>query len=348
MQRQTAWAVATSRVGPRGGRQARRADLARRRGPAAADPAHPQGRATPARSTRWPPACWSAGSGAARSCSATSRSTARPTPRRSGSAPRPPPTTPRARSSPRPTRRGVTDAAIAAGIAALTGPIQQVPSAVSAIKVDGQRAYARVRAGEEVVLPARPVTVSAFTLLARRGADLDVAVECSSGTYVRALARDLGAGLGVGGHLTALRRTRVGPFDLEHARTLASWRPRPGCRCRWPTPSPSRSRAATSTRPTRPRSAHGRPLPAGGPGRHLRRLRPGRAGAGAGRPSATARPGPSWCWRPPAADQPGRPGRCVGSRPCSGGVGWTPCRPAGDAASSPSACSTACTAATSS
>ena len=114
----------------------------------------------------------------------------------------------------------VTDAAVAAGIAALTGPILQVPSAVSAIKVDGQRAYARVRAGEQVVLPARPVTVSAFTLLARRGPDLDVAVECSSGTYVRALARDLGAGLGVGGHLTALRRTRVGPFHLEHARTL--------------------------------------------------------------------------------------------------------------------------------
>lgn len=119
----------------------------------------------------------------------------------------------------------VTDEAIAAGIAALTGDIAQVPSSVSAIKVDGQRAYKRVRAGEEVVLAARPVTVSAFTLLARRGDDLDVLVECTSGTYVRALARDLGAGLlvggrGVGGHLTALRRTRVGPFDLGHARTL--------------------------------------------------------------------------------------------------------------------------------
>jgi tRNA pseudouridine55 synthase len=114
----------------------------------------------------------------------------------------------------------VTAAAVAAGIAALTGDIAQVPSSVSAIKVDGQRAYARVRAGEEVVLAARPVTVSAFTLLERRGDDLDVVVECTSGTYVRALARDLGAGLGVGGHLTALRRTRVGPFDLAHARTL--------------------------------------------------------------------------------------------------------------------------------
>ena len=119
---------------------------------------------------------------------------------------------------------GVDDAAIAAGMAALTGAIEQVPSAVSAIKVDGKRAYARVRAGEEVVLPARPVTVSEFRLLARRDGDrwidLDVAVECSSGTYVRALARDLGAGLGVGGHLAALRRTRVGPFTLEHASTL--------------------------------------------------------------------------------------------------------------------------------
>ncbi|MFC5993164.1 tRNA pseudouridine(55) synthase TruB [Pseudonocardia hispaniensis] len=118
----------------------------------------------------------------------------------------------------------VGEAAIRAGMAALTGAIQQVPSSVSAIKVDGRRAYARVRAGEEVVLPARPVTVSAFTLRElRRGdavTDLDVEVECSAGTYVRALARDLGAALGVGGHLTALRRTRVGPFTLQHARPL--------------------------------------------------------------------------------------------------------------------------------
>ncbi len=115
---------------------------------------------------------------------------------------------------------GVSDDALVAAMAALTGAIQQVPSSVSAIKIDGRRAYARVRAGEQVVLPARPVTVSGFTLLARRGPELDVAVECSSGTYVRALARDLGAALGVGAHLTALRRTRVGPFDLAQARTL--------------------------------------------------------------------------------------------------------------------------------
>ncbi|MCW0213381.1 MAG: tRNA pseudouridine(55) synthase TruB [Pseudonocardia sp.] len=119
---------------------------------------------------------------------------------------------------------GVTEKAVRAGMAPLTGAIEQVPSSVSAIKIDGERAYKRVRAGEDVVIPARPVVVSAFALLAvrRDGAftDLDVTVDCSSGTYVRALARDLGAGLGVGGHLTALRRTRVGPFDLTHARTL--------------------------------------------------------------------------------------------------------------------------------
>lgn len=118
----------------------------------------------------------------------------------------------------------VGDAAIQAGIAELTGDIQQVPSAVSAVKVDGKRAYARVRAGEEVDLPARPVSVYRFDLLGVRrqeGAlELDVMVECSSGTYVRALARDLGAGLGVGGHLVALRRTTVGPFTLAAARTL--------------------------------------------------------------------------------------------------------------------------------
>jgi len=118
----------------------------------------------------------------------------------------------------------VTDEAIAAGLRVLTGSIQQVPSAVSAVKVDGKRAYARVRAGEDVQLAARPVEVSRMDLLAsRRDAawiDLDVMVECSSGTYVRALARDLGADLGVGGHLNALRRTRVGPFDLRVVTTL--------------------------------------------------------------------------------------------------------------------------------
>jgi len=124
----------------------------------------------------------------------------------------------------------ITADEIAAGIAALTGAISQVPSAVSAIKVDGRRAYDRVRAGEDVVLAARDVVVSRFDLQGDRpgvpadsGAvvrDLDVVVDCSSGTYIRALARDLGEALGVGAHLTALRRTRVGPFDVADAAGL--------------------------------------------------------------------------------------------------------------------------------
>ena len=109
---------------------------------------------------------------------------------------------------------------VTAAMATLTGDIEQVPSAVSAIKVDGVRSYARVRAGEDVQLVGRRVTVSRFELLERRGDELDVRVQCTSGTYIRALARDLGQLLGVGGHLTALRRTRVGPFDLSSARTL--------------------------------------------------------------------------------------------------------------------------------
>ena len=114
----------------------------------------------------------------------------------------------------------VTDAAIEAGVARLRGPISQVPSTVSAIKVDGKRAYALAREGEEVVLKPRSVTISTFEVLARRGDEVDVRVECSSGTYIRALARDLGADLGVGGHLTALRRTRIGPFAIDDAQVL--------------------------------------------------------------------------------------------------------------------------------
>ncbi|MCR2801545.1 tRNA pseudouridine(55) synthase TruB [Microbacterium sp. zg-Y818] len=115
----------------------------------------------------------------------------------------------------------VDDERLAAGIADLTGAISQVPSSVSAIKVNGRRAYDLARAGEDVQLNARAVTVSRFAVRERRhGAgviDLDVVVDCSSGTYIRALARDLGAALGVGGHLTALRRTRIGPFDVADA-----------------------------------------------------------------------------------------------------------------------------------
>jgi tRNA pseudouridine55 synthase len=118
----------------------------------------------------------------------------------------------------------VTDAAIDAGIAALTGPISQVPTTVSAIKVNGRRAHALAREGIEVELAARDVVVSRFDVLERRrtaGAiELDVVVDCSSGTYIRALARDLGAALGVGGHLTALRRTRIGEFSVTDAAQL--------------------------------------------------------------------------------------------------------------------------------
>src|SRR5215211_4699006 len=113
---------------------------------------------------------------------------------------------------------GLADAEIDGAMAKLRGDILQVPSAVSAIKINGVRSYRRVRAGQTVELPERPVTIGRFDLLRRRRLlangvpciDLDVVVECSSGTYVRALARDLGAVLGVTGHLIALRRTRVG------------------------------------------------------------------------------------------------------------------------------------------
>ncbi|MFI1963535.1 tRNA pseudouridine(55) synthase TruB [Streptomyces pathocidini] len=124
---------------------------------------------------------------------------------------------------------GIACEAVDAGVAELTGDIQQVPSKVSAIKIDGVRSYKRAREGEDFELAARPVTVSSFAVHEVREAvaedgtavlDLDATVVCSSGTYIRALARDLGAGLGTGGHLTALRRTRVGPYALDAARTL--------------------------------------------------------------------------------------------------------------------------------
>lgn len=132
-------------------------------------------------------------------------------------------------------------AAINEGIAALTGRISQVPSTYSAIKVDGRRAYDLARSGEDVQLKAREVTVSRFEVLAERRpstssgteggsapggsstggwVDLDVVVDCSSGTYIRSLARDLGNALGVGGHLTALRRTRIGPFMVDGAASV--------------------------------------------------------------------------------------------------------------------------------
>ena len=134
----------------------------------------------------------------------------------------------------------VPEARLQEALTALTGPIQQVPSAVSAIKVDGVRAYQRVRDGQDVELQARPVTIHELRLTAEsrkaiveadgafsdgpdvvEAVDIDILVSCSSGTYVRALARDLGRALGCGAHLTALRRTAVGPFDIDEAHTLA-------------------------------------------------------------------------------------------------------------------------------
>jgi tRNA pseudouridine55 synthase len=118
----------------------------------------------------------------------------------------------------------IVPGALDAEIAELTGDIWQVPPGVSAIKVNGQRAYKLTRAGAAPELAARPVTVYEFTVTDVRQAgdflDLDAVIRCSSGTYIRALARDLGAALGTGGHLTALRRTAVGPYDLAQAHTL--------------------------------------------------------------------------------------------------------------------------------
>ena len=127
---------------------------------------------------------------------------------------------------------GLDESRIAAAAAALTGTISQVPPAVSAVKVGGRRAYRLAREGTPAALAARTVTVSALTITAIRPAgnltDLDADVECSSGTYIRSIARDLGTALGTGGHLTALRRTHVGPYGLDQAATLdelaASWR----------------------------------------------------------------------------------------------------------------------------
>ena len=118
---------------------------------------------------------------------------------------------------------------IESALNALRGEIMQVPSSVSAIKVDGERAYAKVRGGDEVKLAARPITVSRFEItsaLQRVSVgdstfiDFEAVIECSSGTYIRALARDLGSALQVGGHLTALRRTRIGTYKIEDAQQL--------------------------------------------------------------------------------------------------------------------------------
>jgi tRNA pseudouridine55 synthase len=118
----------------------------------------------------------------------------------------------------------ISDADISREVTKLTGDIMQTPSSVSAIKVAGKRAYDLVRAGETVELKAREVRIYSFETLAVARAsgylDVEVRVECSSGTYIRALARDLGTALGVGGHITALRRTKVGHFDVTEANSI--------------------------------------------------------------------------------------------------------------------------------
>jgi tRNA pseudouridine55 synthase len=115
---------------------------------------------------------------------------------------------------------GLTEESVRQALSAFLGEIDQVPSAVSAIKIAGKRAHARVRDGEEVEIPSRRVTVHSLEVTAVHLPDVEIEVSCSSGTYIRAIARDLGESLGVGGHLTALRRTAVGPFGIDSARTL--------------------------------------------------------------------------------------------------------------------------------
>ena len=125
--------------------------------------------------------------------------------------------------------RAIAADRLESALAALRGPIEQVPSSVSAIKVDGERAYAKVRSGDEVKLKARPVTIHRFEVVGdprivvdgeNTFFDFDAIVDCSSGTYIRALARDLGIALGVGGHLTALRRTKIGSYSIDQAQNL--------------------------------------------------------------------------------------------------------------------------------
>lgn len=134
---------------------------------------------------------------------------------------------------------GVSAETLHAEIARLTGEIMQVPPGVSAIKVQGERAYKLTRAGSAPELKPRPVSVYEFTVADVRACgcflDIDATIRCSSGTYIRALARDLGAALGTGGHLTALRRIAVGPYRLDQAHTLAEMDAMPSAAA-WLTP----------------------------------------------------------------------------------------------------------------
>ena len=119
---------------------------------------------------------------------------------------------------------GITDQQIKDVLAKMKGVIFQRPSSVSAVKIDGERAYDRVRSGEEVVLPSREVTILSLEIIQiRRLGDrieIDIEVTCSAGTFIRAIARDCGDSLGVGGHLNSLRRTRIAGFGLDRAVTL--------------------------------------------------------------------------------------------------------------------------------
>jgi tRNA pseudouridine55 synthase len=167
--------------------------------------------------------------------------------------------------------RDVSDEQVRAAVAELCGNIEQVPSAVSAIKVGGQRAYKLAREGQTVELAARPVRIDRFDVLDIRRTgefvDVDVDVDCSSGTYIRALARDVGVTLGVGGHLTALRRTRVGRYGLDEAHTLDELAERPqlsysldtACLVGFPRRdlTPEETEDVRHGRPLRPAGIHG-------------------------------------------------------------------------------------------
>ncbi len=206
---------------------------------------------------------------------------------------------------------GLTEEAVRRELARFVGEIDQVPTAVSAIKVDGRRAYERVRAGEEVVLKSRRVTVHELEVVEMALPEVRVRMRCSSGTYVRAIARDLGDALGVGGHLTALRRTAVGPFDLAQARTLEAARGRDD---------------AGADRAGRPRVLPGgRPdrVPgAGGPLRPSARPRPAGRGRARGLRSRRRVPGPlrGDRWAGPARRRLRRLSHAVACDPCRSGV----------------------------
>ena len=167
----------------------------------------------------------------------------------------------------------VGDADIEAAVAALRGEISQIPSSVSAIKVGGKRAYQLAREGAAVELAARPVRIDRFEVLGVRRhdgfVDVDVEVDCSSGTYIRALARDVGATLKVGGHLTALRRTRVGRFGLDEARTLDALAENPRLSLH---PRRGLPAGVPASRPDRRRGRIRPPRPGIEPGGHRRRI----------------------------------------------------------------------------